>query len=49
MQALDVVIESYFDGQLFKNKVWVGVVEGETFLKLFLNIRRFRGFIFVIN
>lgn len=28
LQALDVVIESYFDGQLFKNKIWVGTVEG---------------------
>ncbi|KAI8525792.1 hypothetical protein RHMOL_Rhmol13G0257600 [Rhododendron molle] len=28
LRALDVVIESYFDGHLFKNKVWVGVVEG---------------------
>ncbi|EXB45761.1 Glycogen synthase [Morus notabilis] len=25
---LDTVIESYFDGRLFKNKVWVGTVEG---------------------
>ncbi|MCH93239.1 putative starch synthase 4 chloroplastic/amyloplastic-like, partial [Trifolium medium] len=28
IRALDVVIESYFDGQLFKNKIWVGTVEG---------------------
>lgn len=28
MQALDVDIQSYFDGQLFKNKIWVGTVEG---------------------
>ncbi|XP_058196106.1 probable starch synthase 4, chloroplastic/amyloplastic isoform X3 [Rhododendron vialii] len=28
LRALDLVIESYFDGRLFKNKVWVGVVEG---------------------
>ncbi|KAK2383717.1 starch synthase 3, chloroplastic/amyloplastic [Trifolium repens] len=28
LRALDVVIESYFDGQLFKNKIWVGTVEG---------------------
>ncbi|XP_010243710.1 PREDICTED: probable starch synthase 4, chloroplastic/amyloplastic isoform X2 [Nelumbo nucifera] len=28
LRALDVVVESYFDGQLFKNKVWVGTVEG---------------------
>ncbi|XP_057750018.1 probable starch synthase 4, chloroplastic/amyloplastic isoform X1 [Arachis stenosperma] len=28
LRALDVVIESYFDGQLFQNKIWVGTVEG---------------------
>ncbi|XP_015876990.2 probable starch synthase 4, chloroplastic/amyloplastic isoform X1 [Ziziphus jujuba] len=28
LRALDVVVESHFDGQLFKNKVWVGSVEG---------------------
>ncbi|KAF5205102.1 Glycogen synthase [Thalictrum thalictroides] len=28
LRALDVVVESYFDGQLFKNKIWVGIVEG---------------------
>ncbi|KAI5385705.1 probable starch synthase 4, chloroplastic/amyloplastic [Lathyrus oleraceus] len=28
LRALDVVIESYFDGQLFKNKIWVGTIEG---------------------
>ncbi|KAJ0018016.1 hypothetical protein Pint_10039 [Pistacia integerrima] len=28
MRALDVVVESYFDGRLFKNKIWVGTVEG---------------------
>ncbi|KAF7840433.1 putative starch synthase 4, chloroplastic/amyloplastic isoform X1 [Senna tora] len=28
LRALEVVIESYFDGQLFKNKIWVGTVEG---------------------
>lgn len=27
-RALDVVLESYFDGRQFKNKVWVGTVEG---------------------
>ncbi|KAK2985771.1 hypothetical protein RJ640_025779 [Escallonia rubra] len=27
-RALDMVVESYFDGRLFKNKVWVGTVEG---------------------
>lgn len=32
MQVLDVPVESYFDGQLYKNKIWVGTVEG---LKLF--------------
>ncbi|XP_052180504.1 probable starch synthase 4, chloroplastic/amyloplastic isoform X2 [Diospyros lotus] len=28
LRALDVVVESYFDGHLFKNKIWVGTVEG---------------------
>ncbi|KAH9610304.1 hypothetical protein KSS87_000360 [Heliosperma pusillum] len=28
LRALDVQVESYFDGQLFKNKIWVGTVEG---------------------
>ncbi|KAL5772017.1 hypothetical protein ACOSP7_011624 [Xanthoceras sorbifolium] len=28
LRVLDVVVESYFDGRLFKNKVWVGTVEG---------------------
>ncbi|XP_042495661.1 probable starch synthase 4, chloroplastic/amyloplastic [Macadamia integrifolia] len=28
LRALDVALESHFDGQLFKNKVWVGTVEG---------------------
>ncbi|XXG61672.1 hypothetical protein AAC387_Pa05g0220 [Persea americana] len=28
LKALDVVVESYFDGQLFRNKVWVGTIEG---------------------
>lgn len=28
MRVLDVVVESYFDGRLFKNKIWVGTVEG---------------------
>lgn len=28
LRALDVVVESYFDGRLFKNKVWVSTVEG---------------------
>ncbi|XP_021295195.1 probable starch synthase 4, chloroplastic/amyloplastic isoform X2 [Herrania umbratica] len=28
LRALDVTIESYFDGKLFQNKVWVGTVEG---------------------
>ncbi|KAK8958221.1 hypothetical protein KSP40_PGU002774 [Platanthera guangdongensis] len=28
LKALDVAIESFFDGQLFKNKIWVGIVEG---------------------
>ncbi|XP_019434543.1 PREDICTED: probable starch synthase 4, chloroplastic/amyloplastic isoform X3 [Lupinus angustifolius] len=27
-RALDVVIESYFDGQSFKNKIYVGTIEG---------------------
>ncbi|KAL4199042.1 hypothetical protein AMTRI_Chr03g142970 [Amborella trichopoda] len=28
LKALDVVVQSYFDGQLFKNKVWSGIIEG---------------------
>lgn len=27
-QVLDVALQSYFDGQLFKNQIWVGTVEG---------------------
>ncbi|KAL6546414.1 putative starch synthase 4, chloroplastic/amyloplastic [Orobanche minor] len=28
LKALDVPVESYFDGRLFKNKIWVGTVQG---------------------
>ncbi|GLU22729.1 hypothetical protein SLE2022_387800 [Rubroshorea leprosula] len=28
LRALDTIVESYFDGKLFENKVWVGTVEG---------------------
>ncbi|XP_059289276.1 probable starch synthase 4, chloroplastic/amyloplastic isoform X1 [Lycium ferocissimum] len=28
MKVLDVVVESYFDGRLYKNKIWTGTVEG---------------------
>ncbi|KAJ4826628.1 hypothetical protein Tsubulata_002230 [Turnera subulata] len=28
LRALDVTLESYFDGKLHKNKIWVGTVEG---------------------
>ena len=28
MQVLNMHVESYFDGRLFKNKIWVGTVEG---------------------
>ncbi|KAL7089308.1 hypothetical protein ACP275_13G179600 [Erythranthe tilingii] len=28
LKLLDVPVESYFDGHLFKNKIWVGTVEG---------------------
>ncbi|KAG4398644.1 hypothetical protein GLYMA_08G082600v4 [Glycine max] len=28
LRALDVLIDSYFDRQLYKNKIWVGTVEG---------------------
>ncbi|XP_022142174.1 probable starch synthase 4, chloroplastic/amyloplastic isoform X2 [Momordica charantia] len=28
LRLLDVILESYFDGRLFKNKIWVGTVEG---------------------
>ncbi|CAI9087927.1 OLC1v1022130C1 [Oldenlandia corymbosa var. corymbosa] len=28
LRVLDVVIESFFDGQLFENRIWTGTVEG---------------------
>ncbi|KAG5154828.1 hypothetical protein JHK82_012797 [Glycine max] len=28
LRALDVLIDSYFDRQLYKNKIWVGTIEG---------------------
>ncbi|XP_019189287.1 PREDICTED: probable starch synthase 4, chloroplastic/amyloplastic isoform X2 [Ipomoea nil] len=28
LRVLDVVVESYFDGQLYENKIWMGTVEG---------------------
>lgn len=28
VQVLDLPVESYFDGRLYKNKIWVGTVEG---------------------
>lgn len=28
LQALDVVVQSYFDGRTFKNKIWIGTIEG---------------------
>ncbi|KAM7270137.1 hypothetical protein ACFE04_029351 [Oxalis oulophora] len=28
LQALDVTVKSFFDGQLHENKIWVGTVEG---------------------
>lgn len=28
LRSLDVEVESYFDGYLFRNKIWVGTVEG---------------------
>ncbi|XP_023635661.1 probable starch synthase 4, chloroplastic/amyloplastic [Capsella rubella] len=28
LRALDTVVESYFDGKLYKNKIWIGTVEG---------------------
>jgi hypothetical protein len=34
VQALDVVVESYFDGKLYKNKIWVGTVEGLDYIGL---------------
>lgn len=38
LQLLDVVLESYFDGRLFKNKIWVGTVEGQylSFILVFI-------------
>ncbi|KAL5990058.1 putative starch synthase 4, chloroplastic/amyloplastic [Asimina triloba] len=31
LKALDVVVQSYFDGQLFPNKIWAGTIEGAKF------------------
>jgi len=31
LQSLDVEVESYFDGYLVRNKIWVGTVEGQVF------------------
>ncbi|CAL1403194.1 unnamed protein product [Linum trigynum] len=28
LKAIDLVVESYFEGKLYKNKIWTGVVEG---------------------
>lgn len=28
LKSLEVAVESYFDGLLFKNRIWIGVVEG---------------------
>ncbi|KAL7591946.1 probable starch synthase 4, chloroplastic/amyloplastic isoform X1 [Lactuca sativa] len=28
LRVLDLAVESYFDGHLFKNKIWIGTVEG---------------------
>ncbi|XP_024993236.1 probable starch synthase 4, chloroplastic/amyloplastic isoform X2 [Cynara cardunculus var. scolymus] len=28
LRVLDLVVESYFDGRLYNNKIWVGTVEG---------------------
>ncbi|XP_078438964.1 starch synthase 4 isoform X2 [Wolffia australiana] len=28
MKELDVTVNSYFDGQQFENKIWIGIVEG---------------------
>ncbi|CAN0921689.1 Probable starch synthase 4, chloroplastic/amyloplastic [Linum grandiflorum] len=28
LKALDKVVESYYDGKLYRNKIWVGIVEG---------------------
>lgn len=28
LRVLDLVVESYFDGKLHKNKIWIGTVEG---------------------
>lgn len=31
LQVLDVVVESYFDGRLYKNNIWTGTVEGQEY------------------
>jgi hypothetical protein len=28
LQVLDVVVKSYFEGNMFANKIWTGTVEG---------------------
>jgi hypothetical protein len=30
MQVLDVVVQSYFEGNTFANKIWTGTVEGSS-------------------
>lgn len=28
VQVLDVLVQSYFEGNMFNNKIWTGTVEG---------------------
>jgi TRAP-type mannitol/chloroaromatic compound transport system permease small subunit len=28
VQVLDVIVQSYFEGNMFNNKIWTGTVEG---------------------
>jgi glycogen synthase len=30
VQVLDVVVQSYFEGNMFANKIWTGTVEGSS-------------------
>ncbi|XP_021904693.1 probable starch synthase 4, chloroplastic/amyloplastic isoform X2 [Carica papaya] len=40
LRALDMVVESYFDGRLFQNKIWVGTVEAVLHLSCFYKLAR---------
>lgn len=41
-------LDSYFDGQLFKNRVWVGIVEGQEFYFFFCHLH-YLFYCFIVN